>query len=114
MLMHTRWHQEDLAGRLLNEMDSGEGGKWRVIWRPANATDNDGIRKEGMRSALRGTTSRPSGRSKQLRGRASGQRLVSRIQRSRAGRSSRKKGGSAKSSCRGPCTAASTGIPLRR
>jgi len=37
----TRWHQDDLAGRLLADMDAGHGEKWEVISLPAIADSND-------------------------------------------------------------------------
>ncbi|MEV0214283.1 phage terminase large subunit [Micromonospora sp. NPDC050695] len=51
VLIQTRWHEDDLAGRLLaTEGDRAKGGKWRVISIPAQcedeATDPLG-RKEG-------------------------------------------------------------------
>ncbi len=40
MLIQTRWHDDDLAGRLLAE--AGEGGdQWEVVELPALARDND-------------------------------------------------------------------------
>ncbi len=40
ILIHTRWHQDDLAGRLLNEMALGKD-QWEVIKFPALASAND-------------------------------------------------------------------------
>lgn len=40
VLMHTRWHEEDLAGVLLAEADKG-GDKWLVLSLPAIAGDDD-------------------------------------------------------------------------
>jgi predicted phage terminase large subunit-like protein len=40
ILIQTRWHEDDLAGRILNEMAAG-GDKWAVINLPALAEDND-------------------------------------------------------------------------
>lgn len=40
LLIMTRWHEEDLGGRLIAEMEAG-GDKWRVIKMPALATDAD-------------------------------------------------------------------------
>jgi predicted phage terminase large subunit-like protein len=37
ILMHTRWHEDDLAGRVL----LAEANKWRIIHIPAEAEDND-------------------------------------------------------------------------
>lgn len=40
VLIQTRWHEDDLAGRLLADMASG-GDQWEVISLPALAEDND-------------------------------------------------------------------------
>jgi predicted phage terminase large subunit-like protein len=40
VLIQTRWHEDDLAGRLLADMASG-GDKWEVISLPALAEEND-------------------------------------------------------------------------
>lgn len=42
ILIQTRWHEDDLAGRLLKERDDG-GEKWDVISLPAIAEQNDPI-----------------------------------------------------------------------
>ena len=42
ILIQTRWHEDDLAGRLLMEMAEG-GEKWDVISLPAIAEENDPI-----------------------------------------------------------------------
>lgn len=43
ILMHTRWHEDDLAGRLLQT----QSDKWRVLKLPALATDgNDPLRRQ--------------------------------------------------------------------
>jgi predicted phage terminase large subunit-like protein len=48
ILTMTRWHDDDLAGRLLNEMAEG-GEKWDVISLPALAEENDPLgRKQGQ------------------------------------------------------------------
>jgi predicted phage terminase large subunit-like protein len=49
VLVLTRWHEDDLAGRLLKLAESGEGERWEVISLPAVAEDeNDAIgRKPG-------------------------------------------------------------------
>lgn len=40
VLIQTRWHEDDLAGRLLeHEGDKTKGGKWRVISIPAQCED---------------------------------------------------------------------------
>ncbi|MDI2112108.1 phage terminase large subunit [Commensalibacter nepenthis] len=41
ILVLTRWHVDDLAGRLLNEMENGTGEAWDVLHLPARAMDND-------------------------------------------------------------------------
>lgn len=47
VLFHTRWDEDDLAGRLLKEMAQG-GEKWRVVCMPAIAEENDCLgRKPG-------------------------------------------------------------------
>lgn len=46
LLGMTRWHEDDLAGRLLKEMDKG-GDNWRVIKFPAIAENDEEHRKEG-------------------------------------------------------------------
>ncbi len=43
ILVMTRWHKDDLAGRIIKEMENG-GEKWEVICLPAIATeDNDPV-----------------------------------------------------------------------
>lgn len=42
VLIQTRWHDDDLSGRLLKEMDEG-GEKWDVISLPALAEDGDAL-----------------------------------------------------------------------
>lgn len=40
ILIQTRWHEDDLAGRLLaTEGDQAKGGKWRVVSIPAQCED---------------------------------------------------------------------------
>jgi predicted phage terminase large subunit-like protein len=40
VLIQTRWHEDDLAGRILNtEGDKAKGGKWRVLSIPAQCDD---------------------------------------------------------------------------
>src|SRR5215831_6560614 len=41
ILIQTRWHEDDLAGRLLDEMKSGAGDHWEVVSLPAIAGAND-------------------------------------------------------------------------
>jgi hypothetical protein len=40
VLIQTRWHEEDLAGRILADMETG-GDHWDVISLPALAEEND-------------------------------------------------------------------------
>ncbi len=48
VLIMTRWHQDDLAGRLLQEQKEGTGEEWEVISLPGIAEDNDQLgRKPG-------------------------------------------------------------------
>jgi predicted phage terminase large subunit-like protein len=48
ILIQTRWHEDDLAGRLLKEMDDG-GEQWDVIKLPALAEPDDRLgRAEGQ------------------------------------------------------------------
>jgi len=48
VLTMTRWHDDDLAGRLLKEMEEG-GEKWEVVNLPAIAEANDPLgRREGQ------------------------------------------------------------------
>ena len=46
LLGMTRWHEDDLAGRLLAEMKSG-GDQWRVVSFPAIAEHDEEFRLEG-------------------------------------------------------------------
>ncbi|MDD5486883.1 MAG: phage terminase large subunit, partial [Dehalococcoidales bacterium] len=45
ILVMTRWHEDDLAGRLLEEMKNG-GEQWEVISLPAEAEENDALGRE--------------------------------------------------------------------
>lgn len=45
ILIQTRWHEDDLAGRLLKRMAEG-GEKWDVVRLPAIAEDNDPLRRK--------------------------------------------------------------------
>ena len=48
VVIQTRWHDEDLAGQLLSEMESETGDAWEVVDLPALAYDNDVLgRQEG-------------------------------------------------------------------
>ena len=46
LLGMTRWHEDDLAGRLLADMKNG-GDQWRVVSFPAIAEQDEEYRKEG-------------------------------------------------------------------
>ncbi|HRI02386.1 MAG TPA: phage terminase large subunit [Pyrinomonadaceae bacterium] len=47
ILIQTRWHEDDLAGRLIDQMESG-GEKWRQVSLPALAEAGDPLdRREG-------------------------------------------------------------------
>ena len=41
IIIQTRWHTDDLAGRLLKQMAQGDGEKWEVMDFPAIATGTD-------------------------------------------------------------------------
>jgi predicted phage terminase large subunit-like protein len=61
ILIQTRWHEDDLAGRLLaTEGDRAKGGKWRVVSIPAQcedeATDPLGRREGEYMVSTRGRT----------------------------------------------------------
>ena len=45
ILVQTRWHEDDLAGRILTRMASG-GEQWDVVSLPAIAEDNDALGRE--------------------------------------------------------------------
>lgn len=47
ILIQTRWHTDDLAGRLLQAEASGDGDKWRVVNFPAIAEADEPHRKQG-------------------------------------------------------------------
>ena len=47
VLIQTRWHEDDLAGRVIAEMERG-GDKWDILALPAEAEENDPLgRKPG-------------------------------------------------------------------
>lgn len=46
ILIMTRWHNDDLAGRLIEEMENG-GEQWEIVEFPAVAEKNEEYRKEG-------------------------------------------------------------------
>lgn len=41
VIIHTRWHKDDITGSMLEEMASGTGEKWEVLKLAARATDGD-------------------------------------------------------------------------
>jgi predicted phage terminase large subunit-like protein len=41
VVIHTRWHEDDLTGRLISEMTHEDGEKWTVINLPALAEEDD-------------------------------------------------------------------------
>lgn len=43
VLIQTRWHEDDLAGRLLRQMKSGDGDKWEVLSLPALDADGHAL-----------------------------------------------------------------------
>jgi predicted phage terminase large subunit-like protein len=45
ILVQTRWHEDDLAGRILTRMGNG-GEQWDVVSLPAIAEDNDALGRE--------------------------------------------------------------------
>lgn len=45
-LICTRWHQDDLAGRLLEEAKTGNGEQWEVISLPGIAEEDDQLGRE--------------------------------------------------------------------
>lgn len=47
IIINTRWHTDDLSGRLLAEEASGDGDKWRVVNFPAIAEADEPHRKRG-------------------------------------------------------------------
>jgi len=46
ILVGTRWHQDDLLGRLEAESDSGEGLSWDILKLPAEAEKIDALNRE--------------------------------------------------------------------
>lgn len=47
IVITTRWHWDDLAGRLLSEAKKGEGDQWEVVSYPAIATKKEPFREIG-------------------------------------------------------------------
>jgi predicted phage terminase large subunit-like protein len=46
VLINTRWHEDDLSGRLLAEARNGTGAQWRVLNLPAIAEEGDQLGRE--------------------------------------------------------------------
>lgn len=47
IVMATRWHMDDLIGRLIQQSNAGEGDRWEVINYPAIAEHDEPHRKQG-------------------------------------------------------------------
>lgn len=47
IIINTRWHTDDLSGRLLTDSETGNGDKWRVVNFPAIAEADEEHRKAG-------------------------------------------------------------------
>lgn len=47
VVIMTHWHQDDLAGRLIQDMVSGDGEQWKVIRMPAIATEDETWTEDG-------------------------------------------------------------------
>jgi len=47
VVINTRWHMDDLSGRLLEMQDKGEGDTWRVVNFPAIAEHDELHRRKG-------------------------------------------------------------------
>lgn len=47
IVMMTRWHDDDLGGRLLQQMQDGEGDEWKVVRYPAIAEHDELFRRQG-------------------------------------------------------------------
>lgn len=41
VLINTRWHEDDLSGRLIEKMEKGEGDQWEIVHLPAIAIGDD-------------------------------------------------------------------------
>jgi len=61
ILIQTRWHEDDLAGRLLNEMKNG-GEEWEVVSLPAIAGGNPSGSEGALRSTSVSKGTLPTGR----------------------------------------------------
>ncbi len=46
IVIQTRWHDDDLSGRLLREMEGEDGEHWEVVKLPALAEDDDPLCRE--------------------------------------------------------------------
>lgn len=46
VLIMTRWHDDDLAGRLIDQARAGNGDQWDIVSLPALAEDNDPMGRE--------------------------------------------------------------------
>lgn len=47
LIILTRWHEDDLAGRLLEAAKKGEGDQWQLVKYPAIAEEDEEHRKRG-------------------------------------------------------------------
>lgn len=47
VVIMTHWHKDDLAGRLIADMEHGEGEQWRVVRMPAIATEDETWSEDG-------------------------------------------------------------------
>ncbi len=47
LVIATRWHMDDLTGRLIEAAKSGEGDQWEIVDYPAIATCDEAHRKKG-------------------------------------------------------------------
>lgn len=47
LIIETRWHEDDLAGRLIRASTEGEGDEWQVCIYPAFAEEDEEFRKAG-------------------------------------------------------------------
>ncbi len=47
LVIMTRWHEDDIAGRLLEAAKNGEGDQWEIVCYPAIAEEDEEHRKAG-------------------------------------------------------------------
>jgi predicted phage terminase large subunit-like protein len=47
LVIQTRWHMDDLSGRLEYRMNEGTGDQWTIVRYPAEAEENEKFRKKG-------------------------------------------------------------------